>query len=104
MSKRLIFTLVFTLIFLLSVGSIAALAPLSAAGESVEGADSIAQGYIIKDFYGRVAVFKNGEDEPVKITDTLTDSLPDYDKNQLSKGVPAEDEARLKRLLEDYCS
>lgn len=104
MSRRLIFTLAFTLIFLLSVGSIATFVPLAAAGEPAGAAEVVSAEYIIKDFYGKVAVFKRGEDEPIKITDTLTASLPEYDRNQLAEGVPAEDETKLKRLLEDYCS
>ncbi len=107
MNRRLIFTLVFTLVFLVSVGSVATFVPSAAKNEPPTAAEvtkSEYTGYIIKDFYGKVAVFRSGEDNPIQITDTLTSSLPELDRAQLSDGVTADDEAQLKRLLEDYCS
>ena len=109
MSRRLAFSLVFTICFLVLVGGVSSLVPsataddvstVSARTTAEEGADK----YIIKDFHGKIAVFENGGEAPVKITETLTSSLPQFDTKQLRQGVYAENEREVKRLLEDYCS
>lgn len=105
MSRRLIFCLVMTLSFLVLVGTISALSPDTVQQEqAAENAPNSANGYIIKNFRGKVAVFRNGDEIPINITDTEIDSLPDFDNQQLQIGVYAANERELKRLLEDYCS
>ncbi len=102
MSKRLLFSLVFTLCFLVCVGAVSALAPATATTSS--GAPAAAGSFVIKDFHGKIAVFESGSDSPVQITETLTSSLPSVDTTELKSGVYAADERELRRLLEDYCS
>lgn len=105
MSRRLIFCLVMTLSFLVLVGTISALTPDTVQQEqTAETAPSNANGYIIKNFQGKVAVFRSGDEILMNITDTEINSLPDFDKQQLQIGVYAANERELKRLLEDYCS
>lgn len=56
MNRRLIFTLVFTLVFLVSVGSVATFVPSAAKNEPPTAAEvtkSEYTGYIIKDFTAR---------------------------------------------------
>ena len=112
MSRRLAFSLVFTICFLVLVGGVSSLVPSATADDdstasarttAEEGADKYDK-YIIKDFHGKIAVFENGGEAPVKITETLTSSLPQFDTKQLRQGVYAENEREVKRLLEDYCS
>ena len=56
---------------------------------------SSATGYIVREQDGQVAVFQNGTDHPIQ-------SLPETDRELLSQGIYAFDEAALQRLLEDY--
>ncbi|MGN1112811.1 MAG: hypothetical protein ACI4RP_06355 [Acutalibacteraceae bacterium] len=107
MSRRLISCLVLTLAFLVTVGTISALTPDTPRAEPqriFETEPSTVEGFIVKELDGRVAVFRNGEEAPLEITDTSIVSLPDFDKQQLKIGVYAANERELKRLLEDYCS
>lgn len=107
MNRRIIFSLTFTFIFLISVGTISAVVPNSSASAPYSDAEKIdptEKYYIVKDFYGKIAVFESGGSEPIEITDALTSYLPEYDRQQLKNGVRADSEKELKRLLEDYCS
>lgn len=62
-------------------------------------------GYIIKDYDGKIAVFDiNDEEKPSKITTISVKDLPEADKNLLKEGIFAENEEVLNSILEDYCS
>ena len=64
----------------------------------------IREGYVVRDYHGKIAVFKNGKTSPVRVTSTRTDSLPKSDAKKLLEGVDAPDKQALNRILEDYCS
>ena len=64
----------------------------------------IREGYVVRDYHGKIAVFKNGKMSPVRVTSTRTDSLPKSDAKKLLEGVDAPDKQSLNRILEDYCS
>ena len=64
----------------------------------------ISEGYVVRDYHGKIAVFKNGKMSPVRVTSTRTDSLPKSDAKKLLEGVDAPDKQSLNRILEDYCS
>ncbi len=64
----------------------------------------IMEGYVVRDYHGKIAVFKNGKTSPVRVTSTRTDSLPKSDAKKLLEGVDAPDKQALNRILEDYCS
>lgn len=107
MSKRLVFSVVFTVCFLACIGVIASLSSQTAPSSAPETAatePSTQSHYIIKDFYGKVAVFKSDSNEPIEITDTSTATLPEFDRTQLKSGISVNDDTSLRRLLEDYCS
>lgn len=62
-------------------------------------------GYIIKDYEGKIAVFDiNDEEKPSKITPISVKDLPEADKNLLKEGIFAESKEVLNSILEDYCS
>lgn len=63
---------------------------------------SSATGYIVREQDGQVAVFQNGTDHPIQIIDVDLENLPETDRELLSQGIYAFDEAALQRLLEDY--
>lgn len=65
----------------------------------------IMAGYTVKEYDGKIAVFKNGESAPLEIIDGIfVRDLPTYDRELLSEGIYAENEAALQKLLEDYDS
>ncbi len=62
------------------------------------------QTYIVREYDGMVAVFYNGQDKPVKVTDRYISALPQQDINDLKQGILVDNEENLRKLLEDLCS
>lgn len=60
--------------------------------------------YIVKSYKGLVAVFEQGYDLPVRITETPVDTLPELDIMRLSQGISAEGKEELEKILRDFCS
>lgn len=60
--------------------------------------------YTIREYEGRVAVFRREEEEPELVFDVFVHTLPEYDRGQLQQGVKAADYQELVSLLEDYTS
>ena len=60
--------------------------------------------YIVRDFNGNIAVFDSYTDEPIKVTEVSTDSLPTADRKMLKSGIKVNGQAKLNVLLEDLCS
>lgn len=60
--------------------------------------------YYFKEYNGRVAVFLAGEDKPQIQLDVLVKYLPDYDREQMKKGIPVKDYEELQSMIEDYIS
>lgn len=60
--------------------------------------------YVLKLFNGKVAVFNDGSDSPIQITDISEHSLRNFDYEQLSLGVIVEGDVELAMRLEDYGS
>lgn len=58
--------------------------------------------YIVKDYNGKVAVFYEGEDKPMRLTEQQVEALPQTDRDMLKEGVTVEGKEALRRLLEDY--
>lgn len=58
--------------------------------------------YTIKDYKGRIAIFKYGKDFPLEIFDIYTDSLPKTDSLRIQKGVNITDEKELQKTIEEY--
>lgn len=60
--------------------------------------------YVLKLYDGKVAVFKEGSDKPMQITDISEHSLRNFDYEQLSLGVIVVGDVELAMRLEDYGS
>ena len=58
--------------------------------------------YIIKDYKGRVAIYKYGKNLPLEIFDIYTDSLPEADSLKIYKGINITNEKELQKIIEDY--
>lgn len=62
------------------------------------------KGYIVRDYKGKIAVFRTGESLPLKVTRTRTVSLPRQDAKKLKEGIAVETSRDMEKVLEDYCS
>ena len=58
--------------------------------------------YTIREWQGQVAVFEGDQPFPRQVFDVYVEALPPEIQQRVRQGVPAEDEARLSVLLEDY--
>ena len=108
--KKLVLITGIILISCVLTGSLAAPPSATAAGTSAVSAPSESEtrvnkdGYVVRDYHGKIAVFKYGKESPVRVTSARTDSLPKSDAKKLLEGVEAPDKQSLNRILEDYCS
>ena len=53
---------------------------------------------------GKIALFRNGQDEPEKVFPYAVESLPPQVQKALEKGIPFENLEKLTGLLETYLS
>lgn len=60
--------------------------------------------YTLKEYNGRIAVFRGTSDVPYIETDVQIADLPQVDINMLKTGISVQTTSELNRLLEDYCS
>ena len=60
--------------------------------------------YTIKEYNGRIAIFKNDNSSPESIYDTYISVLPESDQNKLKNGITVNDKKELQKLIEDYTS
>ena len=60
--------------------------------------------YIIGEYDGKVAVFKENDDSPVEIFNAYTNMLPLEDAKALKSGIRVHSEDELNRIIEDYIS
>ncbi len=61
-------------------------------------------GYILKEYQGKAALFRENSEKPYQILDIEVYLLPDADRQALEAGIFAEDELVLRNLLEDWDS
>lgn len=60
-------------------------------------------GYCVKSHNGKIAVFIDGEVEPIHTLDSpYVRDLPEYDRKLLETGITADSNAELLKILEDY--
>jgi hypothetical protein len=81
-----------------------ALAATAAFSTSTAAAPAAVEGYVLRGYCGRVAVYMPGGAQPVETTAIELKSLPGADREMLEKGIYAADSAALARLLEDLGS
>ncbi len=60
--------------------------------------------YLVSDYEGKIAVFKNDSTIPMEIYDTYIHSLPKHDRLLLEKGIHADTRQELQDIIEDYTS
>ena len=104
MGKRK-WVLLIGILAVLSFGIIAAV-PLPAENITIDRPQQQQQQpcYIIKQYNGKVAVFKEGSNTPNQVFDVFVDTLPQVDAQALQSGILVTGDEDLKRLIEDYTS
>ncbi|MBR4092684.1 MAG: hypothetical protein IKK32_05765 [Oscillospiraceae bacterium] len=60
--------------------------------------------YILKEYNGKIASFYYDDERPIDVFDVSVNSFGEYDKQALYKGIIADSEEELNRLIEDYTS
>ncbi len=60
--------------------------------------------YIVKEYEGKIAVFKNESTIPMNIYDSYVSLLPEHDRTLLENGIRAESTEKLQEIIEDYTS
>ncbi|MDR0884677.1 MAG: hypothetical protein LBN05_08780 [Oscillospiraceae bacterium] len=60
--------------------------------------------YTLRAYAGELALFLEGDEEPIEQYDVPVDTLPDADRALLDAGITVTGDAALQELLEDYTS
>lgn len=72
---------------------------------TTSSASSVMQNYyIVREYNGKLAVFKNSDKYPTTIYDVFVFTFPEADKELLKKGIKVTSEHDLRKLIEDYTS
>lgn len=102
------------LYFLLTGMAISAVLLLLSAGEAIKNEKSTAAarqaaykekppiGWILREYDGHAALFRENADKPYQILDTEVWLLPEADRAALREGIYFQSEAELRALLEDW--
>lgn len=94
-----ILTTVLMLCYIVKPNEKAAVTPQSAVSE-VRSEKS----YVLKEYKGKLAVFKENSDIPLEVFDIFTSALPESDRELLKNGITAKSDSELKKLIADYTS
>ena len=70
----------------------------------MDGGGARTPAYTIGEWEGQVAVFEGAQTFPRQVFDVYVETLPQEQQQQVRQGVPAENDAQLSVLLEDYTS
>ncbi len=59
---------------------------------------------IIREYNGRIGIFREGSSKPYRVIDYDFSLLSDYDKEQLLEGVVIESDSELQQFIEDIAT
>lgn len=60
--------------------------------------------YTIKEYEGKIAVFKNSDKKPYTVYEAYTSLLPEQDRQRLQNGIKVDNTTDLQKIIEDYTS
>ena len=107
MRNAILLTLVgIVAVSLLTVGVVYSPAEFSsgASAEALPSEDTSGYPYLLRSYDGKLAVFTDDLVEPDLVFDVYVRTLPEYDQQQLERGVRVKDYDKLTALIEDYIS
>ncbi len=61
-------------------------------------------GYIVSIFAGKVAIFRESDEQVLFTTNTFADDLPKADRDMLQKGIIVPTMRDAEKLIQSYCS
>lgn len=102
--KSKIFTAFFVFITAITVVYIAVPQEKAAASTEYISEIDVETSYTLKDYKGKLAVFREDAEIPYKIFDIFTSNLPKKDREALKDGIKATGEKELQKLVSDYTS
>ena len=60
--------------------------------------------YTFSQYEGRLALYQRGYAMPVEIYDVYLDTFPEDEQARIKAGIPAESDAEIQKIIEDYTS
>jgi hypothetical protein len=60
--------------------------------------------YTIKEYDGKIAVFKNSDKKPFTVYEAYISLLPEQDRHRLQNGIKVNNTTDLQKIIEDYTS
>lgn len=60
--------------------------------------------YTIREYEGKIAVFKNSDTKPFTVYESYISLLPEQDRQRLQVGIEVDNTTDLQRIIEDYTS
>lgn len=60
--------------------------------------------YTIREYEGKIAVFKNSDKKPMTVYESYTSLLPPQDRQKLQNGITVDNTTDLQEIIEDYTS
>lgn len=60
--------------------------------------------YTFSQYEGRLALYQRGYAMPVEIYDVYLDTFPEEEQKRILAGIPAESDAEIQKIIEDYTS
>ena len=69
-----------------------------------DNSDILQDFYTVREYDGKIAVYKNDETKPYIIYDAYVSLLPQQDIDLLKKGIVTDDKEYLQSIIEDYTS
>ncbi len=60
--------------------------------------------YTIKEYEGKIAVFKNSDKKPTTVYEAYVSLLPPQDREKLKNGIKVDNTTDLQKIVEDYTS
>lgn len=60
--------------------------------------------YVLSEYDGRIALYKNGYSMPVEIYDVYIDSLPESERLAVETGICADTDEQAQKIIEAYTS
>ncbi len=105
MNNKTAFTIIFSVISVLLIILIASSFNKPNKGNTDLTESTVIEiSYYLKDYNGKIAVFKGNSEIPYHIYNVFTSSLPEEDAETIKYGIEAHSENELNNLLADYLS
>lgn len=101
--KNKLFVVIFSIIIAVSLSSIILTQSKKDNTENIEITEENSN-YFLKDYNGKIAIFKGNSEIPYEIYNVFTSSLPETDVLKIKNGIEANNENELKELISDYLS